>query len=792
MKKTISLLITLCTTLMLQAQISKTVNVTAGGLAAALTASEKSTITNLIVTGNIDARDFLTMRDLMPKLAVVDLEIARIVAYSGEEGTGGTYDQDYPANEIPEEAFYKYNKMNQSLVSIKLPNTVTRIGEKAFYKCQVLSSIQLPNSLISIGNGAMWECNSLKNIEIPNSVEEIEDWAFLDSDLETIVIPASVKKFGKNIFAQCTNLKSFEIKAPITLLEEYTFSFCINLKTAIIPSTVTTIGKYAFQSCSKMTSVYIPSSVTTIESHAFDFCLKLETISIPSSVTKIGSYAFYSCESINSVITENQVPLDLSLSSSVFAGVNSLKPCKLFVPKNSIDSYKVANQWKDFMIVEELQNLDVAYTFNKLPSEGCNNSINLTTGSSWNITSNQAWVMATPASGAGNSPISIATTTNTTSSDRTANIIFWGNNCIPKLVLITQSGLQNILTVSKNSLNIGSTPGSTTTVNVTSNTAWTATSNETWLTVNPGTSTTGNATLTLTATENTTVNPRTASITVSATGVASQTITVTQSAGDATLMVSSNNSSVGKAAGSTTAINVTSNTAWTATSNQTWLTVNPVTSTTGNATLTLTATENTTINTRTASVTISATGIASQTITITQEATLATLLVSENSVSVASNASSTASITITSNTSWTASSDQVWLTVSQTSETGDGSLVFTAEANPTSSERSAIVTISAEGVESQTILVSQAGMVGNPTVQLVSVTLFPNPITNGFSISGLEGSALLTLSDLNGKLLLSKEIYGNEYIPASLLPKGIYIVRITIDEGRIEKKLVKE
>jgi hypothetical protein len=65
--------------MMLQAQVSKTIEVTAGGLKTTLTAEERTTITNLTLTGIIDARDFKTMRDDMPVLTIVDLENISII-----------------------------------------------------------------------------------------------------------------------------------------------------------------------------------------------------------------------------------------------------------------------------------------------------------------------------------------------------------------------------------------------------------------------------------------------------------------------------------------------------------------------------------------------------------------------------------------------------------------------------------------------------------------------------------------------------------------------------------------
>jgi len=65
-------------------QTSKTLNVsTAGNLSNLITTTEASTITNLTISGNIDARDVAYMRDKITNLSVVDLSTATIKAYTG-------------------------------------------------------------------------------------------------------------------------------------------------------------------------------------------------------------------------------------------------------------------------------------------------------------------------------------------------------------------------------------------------------------------------------------------------------------------------------------------------------------------------------------------------------------------------------------------------------------------------------------------------------------------------------------------------------------------------------------
>ncbi|MGD0591270.1 MAG: malectin domain-containing carbohydrate-binding protein [Bacteroidota bacterium] len=86
-----------------------------------------------------------------------------------------------------------------------------------------------------------------------------------------------------------------------------------------------------------------------------------------------------------------------------------------------------------------------------------------------------------------------------------------------------------------------------------------------------------------------------------------------------------------------------------------------------------------------------------------------TLSVSTTSLSVGAAANSTGSFSITSNVSWTVSSNQTWLTVSPASGSNNGTVTVTAQQNTGTSTRSATVTVAATGVSSQTVTVTQSG-----------------------------------------------------------------------------------
>jgi len=239
-------------------------------------------------------------------------------------------------------------------------------------------------------------------------------------------------------------------------------------------------------------------------------------------------------------------------------------------------------------------------------------------------------------------------------------------------------------------------------------------------------------------------------------------------------------------------IAVISNTTWTAASDQSWILVSPDTATTGNSTITLKATANPTTAIRTATVTVSATGATSQTITVTQAAAAPVTTLSVTSANVAATDGSTAIVTVIANTTWSASSSDSWLTVSQSATSGNGIITLTATSNPINVVRIATVTITnASG--SQTITVMQAAGTGTgfATVGEDDFALYPNPATSSFSIN-TQSLTKVQIYTVSGTLVLSKQVNGKESISTNNLTKGMYVVKIITDNAVMTKTLIVE
>ena len=182
---------------------------------------------------------------------------------------------------------------NQKIESYIIPDSVTKIGDYAFFRCSSLSDIVIPDSVTDIGKCAFESCSYLSSVVIPDSVTDIGDYAFAGcNSLSNIVIPDSVTDIGKGAFSDCSSLSDIVIPDSVTDIGECAFSDCSSLSDIVIPNSVTDIGDFAFSYCSSLNNIVIPNSVTNIGKGAFSGCISLTYIVIPDSVTDIGECAF--------------------------------------------------------------------------------------------------------------------------------------------------------------------------------------------------------------------------------------------------------------------------------------------------------------------------------------------------------------------------------------------------------------------------------------------------------------------------------------------------------------------
>ena len=123
------------------------------------------------------------------------------------DANNNKYDSRNNCNAIIET---KTNTLLYGSLNTVIPDSVTHIGNNAFYSYRDLKTITIPDSVTSIGDGAFFSCDNIVDLTIPDSVKSIGDMAFqYCQGLKTITIPESVTSIGDAVFWGCDNMTAY-------------------------------------------------------------------------------------------------------------------------------------------------------------------------------------------------------------------------------------------------------------------------------------------------------------------------------------------------------------------------------------------------------------------------------------------------------------------------------------------------------------------------------------------------------------------------------------------------------
>ena len=188
------------------------------------------------------------------------------------------------------------------LVSVTIPDSVTKIGYGAFYHCESLTSITISNSITRIREDAFFGCESLTSITLPNNIKSIGNRTFFGCKaLSAINLPNNITSIGEDTFSGCESLTSINLPNSIKSIGDRTFFDCKTLRSIIIPSNLAIIGWGIFRNCYLLESITFSNSITSIAGGAFENCKSLKSITIPNSVTSIEWEAFLGCSSLTTI-----------------------------------------------------------------------------------------------------------------------------------------------------------------------------------------------------------------------------------------------------------------------------------------------------------------------------------------------------------------------------------------------------------------------------------------------------------------------------------------------------------
>lgn len=243
---------------------------------------------------------------------------------------------------------------SRGLKSIKLPDSVMAIGDRAFANNDDMVYCNIPSSVTFIYENNPWGgCFNIKKMDCYSPLYQIKDGILYSSDYSTVygfiyrspevcidfrtkkvsanafwssrkghdsyikkISLANVTDVGKAAFDSCKTTK-FDFKSPIKELSENSFNGCECLETIDI-SEVRIIPEGVFKNCKKLTKVVLSPKLDSISSESFKGCLSLETMDIPKTVSFVSDDAFGECKALSAINVDTDNKYYCSVDGSLY------------------------------------------------------------------------------------------------------------------------------------------------------------------------------------------------------------------------------------------------------------------------------------------------------------------------------------------------------------------------------------------------------------------------------------------------------------------------------------------
>ena len=230
--------------------------------------------------------------------------------------------------EIGESAFYK-----SKITEMTLPDSVCKLGRRAFEECRSLGSVKLSKNLEEVFDFTFDGCVSLKKLHIPRKLKEvgvsrgcrklttftvgkgnpsyIAQKGVLYSKSGNILyayppgkkgekyaVPGTVEKIWDSAFAGNRYLQEIIMGNQVTYCGDSAFSGAASLEKITLSKELSVLGACAFSGCKKLQSVMVPDKVERIELATFRGCTAIKQITLGRKVKFVNTWNFDGCKNL--------------------------------------------------------------------------------------------------------------------------------------------------------------------------------------------------------------------------------------------------------------------------------------------------------------------------------------------------------------------------------------------------------------------------------------------------------------------------------------------------------------
>jgi len=183
-----------------------------------------------------------------------------------------------------------WNGYLDKIISIKVADGVTSIGNNAFIGCNNLESVEIPDSVERIGLDILSNCNSLEEISIP-FIGSSRDVAGTSDAVLGHLFGTSSSGVLQCYMQSGNSLSGYKYAIPnslrkVSITDAKTIPFgafynCANLTSVELNEGITEIQGYSFRNCTGLTEMTIPKSVQSVAEYTLDGCNNIETLTVP-------------------------------------------------------------------------------------------------------------------------------------------------------------------------------------------------------------------------------------------------------------------------------------------------------------------------------------------------------------------------------------------------------------------------------------------------------------------------------------------------------------------------------